>query len=52
MLEAEQKNGSIDQFLQIIMSSGLECQITVAELVHIVTVGSPKASILDNSGKT
>lgn len=52
MLEAEQSNGLIDQFLKTILSPGFEWQITVAEIIHIVTVDSPKVSILDNSGKT
>lgn len=52
MLEAEQKHGSIDQFLKIILSSGFELQITAAEIAHIVMVDSAKASILDNPGKS
>lgn len=52
MLEAEQKHGSIDQCLKIILSPGFELQTTAAEIVHTVMVDSPKAGILDNPGKT
>lgn len=60
MLENEQKSGSTDQFLKTILSPGFEWAITVAKIVHIVMVHSPKADrfvcfkfcLLDNSGKT
>lgn len=43
MLENEQKSGSTDQFLKTILSPGFEWAITVAKIVHIVMVHSPKA---------